>query len=372
MTDSIAAMTIGAAQALNDRCHCVDVPAAAPQVPAQLVAREPVFVSARDVAAIRAFVADFETVAGDPRYVAEALRRAPAIARHAFGPRGLFTTFDFHLTADGPRLIEINTNGGGAMLAAAATRGFDDDALFDPFEREWAAQRGSSPRGHLAIADEDPAKQGLFAEMLAMAERLRERGWSVSIEDVSRLRFDGTHLTGDHGRIDFVYNRLTDFYFAEHAALAAAYKAGAVVVSPHPRAHALYADKRNLIWLTEHHPSPLVPPTQPVDPSLWSRRKTLFFKPTAGFGSRAVYRGDKLTQRTWRAILDNAATYVAQERVDPSRRAVLVDGDERRLKLDLRAFTYTGQVLLLAARLYDGQTTNMRTTGGGIAPVIVV
>jgi hypothetical protein len=29
-------------------------------------------------------------------------------------------------------------------------------------------------------------------------------------------------------------------------------------------------------------------------------------------------------------------------------------------------------VLLLAARLYQGQTTNFRTPGGGFAPVVVV
>jgi hypothetical protein len=42
------------------------------------------------------------------------------------------------------------------------------------------------------------------------------------------------------------------------------------------------------------------------------------------------------------------------------------------LKFDIRAFTYAGQVQLLAARMYSGQTTNFRTPGGGFAPVIVV
>ena len=53
--------------------------------------------------------------------------------------------------------------------------------------------------------------------------------------------------------VEMVYNRLTDFYLEEpvHAALRAAYEAGAVVLTPHPRAHALYADKRNLITLSD-------------------------------------------------------------------------------------------------------------------------
>jgi hypothetical protein len=40
------------------------------------------------------------------------------------------------------------------------------------------------------------------------------------------------------------------------------------------------------------------------------------------------------------------------------------------LKVDLRAYSYDGEVLLLAARLYRGQTTNFRTEGGGFAPVL--
>lgn len=46
------------------------------------------------------------------------------------------------------------------------------------------------------------------------------------------------------------------------------------------------------------------------------------------------------------------------------------DGDEAiSLKYDLRVYAYDGQIQLLAARLYQGQTTNFRTPGGGFAPV---
>ncbi len=38
------------------------------------------------------------------------------------------------------------------------------------------------------------------------------------------------------------------------------------------------------------------------------------------------------------------------------------------LKLDVRVYVYHGAPQLLAARLYQGQTTNFRTTGGGFAP----
>jgi hypothetical protein len=39
------------------------------------------------------------------------------------------------------------------------------------------------------------------------------------------------------------------------------------------------------------------------------------------------------------------------------------------LKYDVRCFVYAGKIQLLAARLYQGQTTNFRTPGGGFAPV---
>ncbi|MBX9590973.1 MAG: hypothetical protein K2X43_16920 [Hyphomonadaceae bacterium] len=48
---------------------------------------------------------------------------------------------------------------------------------------------------------------------------------------------------------------------------------------------------------------------------------------------------------------------------------VMVDAATEPRKTDVRLFTYDGHVLLAAARLYQGQTTNFRTPGGGFAPV---
>ena len=41
-------------------------------------------------------------------------------------------------------------------------------------------------------------------------------------------------------------------------------------------------------------------------------------------------------------------------------------------KVDIRCYAYAGRVQLMAARLYQGQTTNFRTAGGGFAPVYTV
>ena len=100
---------------------------------------------------------------------------------------------------------------------------------------------------------------------------------------------------------------------------------------------------------------------------LWTARKGFFFKPAAGFGSRATYRGDKLTKRVWSDILEG--NYIAQAFVPPTLRAVTVENEKLTLKYDVRLYTYAGETLLVAARVYQGQTTNFRTSGGGFGVV---
>lgn len=114
-----------------------------------------------------------------------------------------------------------------------------------------------------------------------------------------------------------------------------------------------------------------IPHTEVVDAAhaerLWSARRDLFFKPAAGYGSRAAYRGDKLTKRVWEDIL--AGDYVAQAIMLPGQRVTGSQENPGLLKFDIRSYAYDGKVQLTAARLYQGQTTNFRTPGGGFAPV---
>ena len=323
--------------------------------------------------------------------------------------------FDFHLGVHGPKLIEINTNAGGALLNTALARaqeaccaamdwaftppaGLDaNDALdtleqtfFDMFIAEWRSQRGKDRLGSVVIVDDDPSAQYLAPEFELFRQLFLRYGVAASIADPSALTWHDDTLWHAGTRVDMVYNRLTDFYLAEpgNLALRHAYEAGQVVLTPSPHAHALHADKRNLIALSQDDllaawgVSPVdrqllkagLPQTQLVTveraDELWARRRQLFFKPVAGFGARAAYRGDKLTRRVWSEIL--AGDFVAQALVPPSERLIQVDGVLTDLKFDIRAYTYAGQVQLLAARMYTGQTTNFRTEGGGFAPVIVV
>lgn len=378
-----------------------------------LFSATPVFISARDHALLEAIVAALHRVAALPGYRDAALQRSPEIAKLDFGPHGAFMGYDFHVSADGPRLIEINTNAGGAMLHAAAVRAHRacctpldrmlgapadlnriDDIWVEMFRAEWRAQRGDAPLRSIAIVDDTPRQQYLAPEFEIARYMFIAHGIHAVVADPAELEWrDGQlwHIGLPEGMpVDLVYNRLTDFDLSEpsHASLRHAYVAGAAVVTPNPRAHALHADKRNLVVLSD---DPLlaswgataedrallqaaVPKTVPVTaanaPELWTQRRQLFFKPATGYGSKAAFRGDKLTKRVWDEIV--AGNFVAQALVPPSERMVDVAGEPTRLKLDIRAYSYAGHIQLLAARTYAGQTTNFRTAGGGFSPVVVL
>jgi hypothetical protein len=240
----------------------------------------------------------------------------------------------------------------------------------------------------LAIVDDSPAQQYLYPEFLLYQDLFRRHGYRAEICSPQALIHRHGRLELDGEPQDLIYNRLTDFALQEPAnhALREAYLADDVALSPHPHAHALYADKRNLILLGDSAflaragatsaaakiLSDAVPTTRLVLPEnrdwLWANRRDLFFKPAAGYGSKAAYRGDKMTRRVWDEIA--AGTFVAQELVRPSERHVSEGGNS--LKVDIRCYAYRGKALLYAARMYQGQTTNFRTPLGGFAPVLTM
>lgn len=338
-----------------------------------------------------------ESVVALPAYQAQVLARSPAIARLPARARGVFMGYDFHLTEAGPQLIEINTNAGGgllnAYLLAAHGRVAEAEqvrkAFVDMFRSEWRLERGDSPLRRIAIVDESPAEQFLAAEFELFRDMFEAHGIAAVISDPSDLNEEGGGLTRDGLPIDLVYNRLTDFSLdaVANRSIRQAFVNGGVVLTPHPRAHALYADKRNLMLLsdtaalrqlgvdelTSQRLLQGIPRTVSVVPEdgerLWAERKRWFFKPPSGFGSRAAYRGDKLTRRVFEEILQGA--YIAQEVAQPSEHPVRIEGSDNLMKADVRCYVYDGKVQLLAARLYRGQTTNFRTPGGGFAPVFI-
>ncbi|UCV13244.1 hypothetical protein KI614_09210 [Dechloromonas denitrificans] len=355
-------------------------------------------VSAGQAEAMAGLIAAIESVVAMPAYRQRVLGWAPLGARKDVAARGVFYGYDFHLAVDGPKLIEINTNAGGALLNVCllAAHGRRDEAqrlrqaFVAMFREEWRLMRGEQPLKRIAIIDENPAGQYLAPEFELFRQLFEAHGIAAVVADPAELQRDDDRLLYRGAVVDLVYNRLTDFSLdtAVNADLKAVFEADGVVVTPHPQAHALYADKRNLMLLSD--PAALadmgvpeatqrlllagIPRTVAVEPgaseAFWAGRKNWFFKPAAGFGSRAAYRGDKLTKRVFEEILQGG--YIAQEIVPPSELTVAVADAAQVMKLDLRCYVYAGQVQLMAARLYQGQTTNFRTPGGGFAPVFAV
>lgn len=369
-----------------------------------LFSNVPVFHAARDLQAMTGVVRTIEAASRLPAYQDAVLRWAPEIARFDPGPRGVFMGYDFHLGPDGPKLIEVNTNAGGAFLNALLAKAQRaccpevelalrlplvadfDAALAHMFNSEWALQRGGGTPRRIAIVDDDPESQYLFPEFVLAREAFRRHGIEAVIADSSALRYAEGRLRFDEAPIELVYNRLVDFSLQNpaHAALRAAYVDDAVVVTPNPRNHALLADKRNLTLLSDRarleglgltpelaEQARRIPRTVQVSSQnadeLWNSRRGYFFKPATGHGAKAVYRGDKLTRSVWQQIASGG--YVAQEFAPPGERMIELDDTRQLRKSDVRLFTYDGTVLLAAARLYQGQTTNFRTPGGGFAPV---
>lgn len=382
-----------------------------------LFARTGVFVSETDLKAMAELVEVMEEVVALPAYRQQALAQAPDIAAFEPGSAGVFLGYDFHLSDQGPRLIEINTNAGGALLCARLAHNADPRAwggcpegkaarplvsdgaaleakLVSMFQREWSLFKVAGglnrPLRTIAIVDDAPESQFLAPEFHLFKNLFENWGWRALVVDGAALSWDGEKLRAGEKVIDLVYNRLTDFFLEQpaHAALRQAYLARAVALTPNPRAYALYGDKRHLTLLSDGErlaelgvPEACrqvllarIPRTVAVTPEagerFWQERKQWFFKPATGFGSRAAYRGDKLTKRVFGEIL--AGNYVAQALVPPSERRIGAGEEGASLKLDVRNYAYNGQVQLVAARLYQGQTTNFRTPGGGFGPVFGV
>jgi hypothetical protein len=361
-----------------------------------LFAEVPVFISPVQLRKMYEVISAVEQVVGLAGWQPQSDQIRPVAKGVMFG-------YDFHLNEQGVHLIEINTNAGGAFLNELLIDSQRDAGLpgktaaienlqsflLAMFRNEWRLERGSAPLRNIAIVDEKPEEQYLHPEFL-LAQRMLERaGIAAYIADPLMLlaREDGLYF--GHEKIDMVYNRLTDFSLQRHPALHTAYAGGKAVLTPSPAHYVRYADKRNLVRLgdadglrslgaSEADIATLqtgIPHTIAVQASmeetLWQQRKSLFFKPSSGYGSKGAYRGGNLTKRVFAEILQG--DYVAQKLAPPGERAVCVqDAEPILLKYDVRCYVYDGKIQLVAARLYQGQTTNFRTPGGGFALVRVV
>lgn len=387
---------------LNQNCACQSMKTdTAIGTTNSFSAPTPVFLATQQFEEIKQNIQILQSLIDQPNYQAAALADAPDIAtRPAPTNPGMFMSFDFHIADGQMQLIEINTNAGGAMLVNQLHQQQDiccweespltwldfEEFVVQMFENEWRTENTNAPLRNIAIVDESPDNQFLFEEFQLTLNLLKSRRYNAMIADPAEFTWDGQRLSVDGKHIDLIYNRSTDFYLERktHAAIRAAYLAQSIVLSPNPRHHALYASKANLSRLSDpeflrklncspaeqKHLSSLIQAqlvtTENAD-ELWLKRKKLFFKPSDGHAGKAVYRGDKLTKKSWAHILANK--YIAQRNFKPEIRLTRNGDDYTTMKSDLRFYTYRGEVFAAAARLYAGQTTNFRTQGGGFAPI---
>lgn len=399
-------------------------------VPEAQAALEPTIPYARSIVALEP--GDFETIRRSVAALfrvahgeafqrrADGLPDAGPVARHRPANHAVFMGYDFHLTPAGPRLIEINTNAGGALLNGLHTAALCPPAqlaclcstllpveamrerLLATFVSELTAAHPGRPLTRVAIADERPDAQFLRAEFELFRALFAVAGIAAVVCDVGdlvrtpegglRVRApEGASDDEATGPLDLVYLRDTDWRLEapRSAALRAAYLGDEVVVTPSPREHHLLAHKGRLAWLSS--PETLVElGASPEDAALlaaivpetcalaalgveeaWRTRREWVFKPEAAWASRAVYRGDKISRRKLEEIAA-AGGFVAQRRVEPGEVPVATGEGPRRMKFDVRAYAYRDEVLLLGARAYEGQVTNLRTPGGGFSAICVV
>lgn len=383
---------------LNDECLCSKSNLESPY--SAFSAHSPVFLSAKVVDDITASVAVIEKTIRSETFKSFIFKNEVPKRTDIHG--GILASYDFHLDDEGtPKLIEINTNAGGFFLnyellkteqvcctdKLVQSAGDLEGKIMDMFTREFA-QISDRKLETVAIVDQNPKGQFLYPEFVICKEFLETRGVKTFILDEGELSVRGSTAFYGDVPIDLVYNRLTDFYFdgKEGARFLPLVDSQTTMLSPDPNDHLLFADKINLIHLqspeiygkilSEEEGNLLrkiIPQTVVVSPEneeyLWEKRKQYFFKPVNGFGSGGAYNGKGLTKRVWENI--KSEKYVAQEIIRPSTKTKEIGGEKEPFKFDIRAYMYDGEILLLGARMYQGQTTNFRTPGGGFAPILI-
>ena len=306
-------------------------------------------------------------------------------------------SYDFHVDENrNLRLIEINTNASLGLIMDVAHETQQIPNRFSPDFKKTIVETfiselklsGGTKLGGVAIVDENPAEQRLYAEFLLYKELFERAGAKAVIADPRDLKVTGGKLMAGEQTIDLVYNRHTDFYFTspECAPLREAMEKKLACLSPHPHEYRLLADKERLLELSQAGAVEALPlsdedkrvlrralirtldVTKVADTeSLWRERKKLFFKPMRSFGGKAAYRGQSVSHSVFDQIVKGE--YVAQDYV-PAPTVKFGPTAEDEFKYDLRFFVYRDQIQLACARLYRGQMTNSQTLGGGASVIV--
>ena len=302
----------------------------------------------------------------------------PDAAKIKTGWPSVLMGFDYHLTPDGPKLIEINNNAGGLYIgdnrwlpqpAIAELPGSLEMRLTEMFHADWTT---------IAIMDEDVTGQYMYPEMLAYASHLERDNRHVVVVSPEDLQLSGDGLYFEERKIEAIYNRHTDFYLegADLAHIRRAYELGEVVINPHPRSYALIGDKSRMVdwWreglLEQCIESDAIKKIRAVTPQtiqlaevdmdqIWTDRKQWVFKPAARHGGKGVVLGKSMSRKRFES-LDERETIV-QQLVPASQ----VDVEGQNMKFDIRLYMHGEKLIALAGRAWRGQVTNFREPGSG-------
>ena len=327
---------------------------------------------------------------------------------------GVFMGYDFHLTPDGP----APDRGQHQRRRRAAERPPHRGALRSrearlpvlgllPVETigrgsSRPSRRSSRPCAAPARAarasrspTSGPREQFLHPEFELFAELFARAGIEARVCDTREL-------ATRRGRLELARRADRSRLPARHRLRAGAARAprrcarrtwrAKVVVTPSPREHHLLADKRRLALFSSRGGAArarrrrtrmrassraVVPETRPLadagrSSAPGATRREWVFKPAAAFGEpgRLPRRQDlaqeaRRDRRGCRAFSRSAGSSRARSRRDArAARAAM--------KFDVRAYAYRDEVLLLGARVYQGQVTNLRSPGGGFSAICVV
>lgn len=330
----------------------------------------------------------------DPQYQ-QHIEDRPATIGQPTRHRSVLMAYDFHTTEDGEcYLVEINTNAAGFMLAGLMQMAHLEVAphqheplnqLKQSFTEEWRlfSKEGGIPR--VVITDDDIDQQKMYPEFLIYQDWFESFGWRTDLVEARDFLYSD-HLTSpDQRKVDFVYNRLTDFYLEDesHSALQKAFANEKACLSPNPYEYWLLADKERLIQLsrpefltslnlTEDQKSALQTVLLPTfdrssfesTEQIWDQRKNLFFKPKRSYGGKSVYRGESVSRKVFERLM---AEDILIQRYQPAQKMPVDDPNSilSHWKFDLRFFVYGDQIQIVAARIYQGQVTNFSSPMGG-------
>lgn len=310
----------------------------------------------------------------------------------------ILSCLDFHidLEKDELRLIEANTNASGYLIGSLVHKIHNLD--FKPMQAKLLQMfydSLDSANSTLYVMDEQPVKQKMYLEFLLYQELLSQNGLTLNISDSLELDqkinalLESSTSNGTHNKKSIgIYNRSTDFYLENHPNLLKLFINQQIKLSPHPVGYDLFAHKDNL-----HDWSKMMTDTdilakleiskndsdvfqsfllqsQPVQnlfqdfEQAWLERKKYFFKPSDSYGGKATYRGASISKK----YFENAwsENFLAQAYFPPAK---LKDNEDQNWKFDLRVYVYKDETIFSLARVYQGQTTNFNTLGGGFAPV---